>query len=263
MEQICEVLWAAALIFLPLTSFPLLSSYSGALVAPLSLLPFFLLFLLVTLPLIFHRGELPKETIPLIAFFLVAVISCAAAFFFFIPGFKGKAVPAQEIRALFTLAVGLTFYLVTTSWVKSIKRLQNSWKYITIGGILVVAWAGLQAFYIFQQAESYPSWMNQVQSWLSVRSPQYSPRYGRVNGLTYEASWFAHQMVMLYLPIWIAATYHKTSAFKFRFFHISAENVLLVMGVGVFFLSSPRIGLLSIAPDAPIPFLANNPGHLS
>ncbi len=246
LEQVCEVLWAAALIFLPLTSFPLLSTYSGGLVAPLSLVPFFFLFLLVTLPLIFHRGELPKETIPLIAFFLVVVVSCAVAFFFFIPGFKGKAVPAQEIRALFTLAVGLTFYLVTTSWVKSIKRLHNSWKYITIGGILVVAWAGLQAFYIFKQAESYPSWMNQVQSWLSVRSPQYSPRYGRVNGLTYEASWFAHQMVMLYLPIWIAATYHKTSAFKFRLFHISAENVLLVMGVGVFFLSSPRIGLLSL-----------------
>ena len=52
-------------------------------------------------------------------------------------------------------------------------------------------------------------------------------------------------MVMIYLPIWIAATYHKTSAFKFRLFHISAENVLLVFGVGVFFLSSPRIGLLS------------------
>jgi flagellar biosynthesis protein FliR len=114
----------------------------------------------VTLPLVFHRGELPKETIPLIVFFLVALISCAAAFFFFIPGFKGKSVPAQEIRALFTLAVGLTFYLVTTSWVKSVERLQNSWKYITIGGILVVLWASLQGFYILRHAEQYPSWMN-------------------------------------------------------------------------------------------------------
>jgi hypothetical protein len=245
-DQVCELLWAAGLIFLPISSFPLFSSYSGALVAPLSLLPFFILFLLITLPLVFHRGELPKETVPLIVFFLVVVISCAAAYFFFIPGFKGKSIPTQEIRALFTLAVGLCFYLVTTSWVKSIDRLQNSWKYITMGGILVVAWAGIQAFYIFQNADSYPSWMNQVQSWLSVRSPQYSPRYGRVNGLTYEASWFAHQMVMLYLPIWIAATYKKTSAFKIRLFHISAENVLLVAGVVVFFLSSPRIGLISV-----------------
>ena len=147
---------------------------------------------------------------------------------------------------MFTLAVGLTFYLVTTSWVKSIDRLQNSWKYITLGGILVVAWASLQALYIFQHAESYPSWMNKIQSWISVRSPQYSPRYGRVNGLTYEASWFAHQMVMLYLPIWISATYYRTSAFNFRLFRISAENILLVFGVGVFFLSSPRIGLISV-----------------
>lgn len=244
-DMLCEVLWAAALIFLPVSSFPLLSSFYGGLVAPLSLLPFLLLFLLVTLPLIFHRGALPKETLPLIAFFLVAVISCAAAFFFFIPGFKGKTVPGQEIRALLTLAVGLTFYLVTTSWVRSIERLQNSWKYITIGGILVVAWASLQSFYILRHAELYPSWMNQIQSWLSLRSPAYSPRWGRVNGLTYEASWFAHQMVMIYLPIWIAATYQKTSAFKFRLFRISTENILLVFGLGVFVLSSPRIGLLS------------------
>jgi hypothetical protein len=52
-------------------------------------------------------------------------------------------------------------------------------------------------------------------------------------------------MVMLYLPLWMAASYHKTSAFKFRVFHISAENVLLVLGFGAFFLSSPRIGLVS------------------
>jgi hypothetical protein len=241
----CEVLWATALIILPISSFPLLSSYYGGLVAPLSLVPFIILLALVTVPLLFHRGALPRETIPLVAFFLVVVISCAAAFFFFIPGFKGKTVLGQEVRAFLTLAVGCTFYLVTTSWVRSVDRLKNSWKYITIGGILVVAWAGLQSFYIFRNADFYPSWMNQIQSWLSLRSPQYSPRYGRVNGLTYEASWFAHQMVMIYLPIWIAATYHKTSAFNFRLFRISAENVLLVFGLGVFFLSSPRIGLLS------------------
>jgi hypothetical protein len=245
LDILCELLWAVALVFLPISSFPLLSSLYGGLVAPLSLIPFIILLLLVTIPLLFHRGALPMETLPLIAFFLVVIISCAAAFFIFVPGFKGKTVPAQEIRALFTLAVGLTFYLVTTSWIKSVERLQNSWKYITIGGILVVAWASLQAFYILRHADLYPSWMNQIQSWLSLRSPQYSPRYGRVNGLTYEASWFAHQMVMIYLPIWIAANYHKTSAFKFRLFHISAENILLVFGVGVFFLSSPRIGLLS------------------
>jgi hypothetical protein len=240
-----EVLWALALILLPLTSLPLLSSLSGGIVSPPSILPFVILLVLCTLPLIFRKGNLPRETVPLLLFLCVAVVSAAAAFFIYVPGFKGKSFPAQEIRALFTLLVGFTFYLVTTSWVKTSPRLHNTWKYITIGGILAVAWAGLQSFYIFRHYDLYPNWMNQVQSWLAVLSPQYSPRYGRVNGLTYEASWFAHQMVMVYIPIWIAATFHRTSAFRFRILRVSLENILLILGLGVFFMSSPRIGLLS------------------
>ncbi len=95
--------------------------------------------------------------------------------------------------------------------------------------------------------------MSQIQSWLVVRSPSFTTTFGRVNGLTYEASWFAHQMVMIYLPLWIAASYSKTSAFKFRVFHISVENILLVFGLGAFFLSSPRIGLVSFLLDDNLP----------
>jgi O-Antigen ligase len=245
-ERVSEVLWAIALICLPLTSFPLFSSLSGAIVAPFSLLPFFILLVIWSIPMIIRRGELPKETLPLVLFTLAVIISCAAAYFFFIPGFKGKTVPGQEIRALFTLSVGLSFYIVTVTWIKTTEKLNHTWKYITIGGVLSLLWIGIQAFYILRGAEQYPSWMNLIQSWLAVLSPQYSPRYGRVNGLTYEASWFAHQMVMLYLPLWLAASYHKTSAFAFRIFHISLENILLVFGMGAFFLSSPRIGLVSL-----------------
>ena len=245
-ERICEILWAIALICLPLTSFPLLSSLSGGLVAPLSILPFLILLMLWGLPRIIRKGELPKETIPLVIFALVAIISCAAAYFLNIPGFKGKSVPAQETRALITLAVGLTFFLVTTTWVKNIDKLKNSWKYITIGGVISLIWTSVQAFYILQHATAYPHWLNQIQSWLVVKTVAFDPRYGRVSGLTYEASWFDHQMVMIYLPIWFAASFHKTSAFKLRVFHISVENVLLVFGLATFFLSSPRIGLVSL-----------------
>jgi len=245
-EGICEILWAIALICLPLTSFPLLSSLSGGLVAPLSILPFLILLIIWALPLIIYKGELPKETIPLVAFTLVAIISCTAAYFFYIPGFKGKSVPGQEIRALITLAVGITFFLVTTTWVKNPEKLKNSWKYITIGGVISLIWTALQAFFILQHANEYPHWLNQIQSWLVVKSVAFDPRFGRVSGLTYEASWFDHQMVMIYLPIWLAASFHKTSAFKLRIFHISVENVLLVFGLAAFFLSSPRIGLVSL-----------------
>ena len=245
LERIGEILWALALICLPLTSFPFFSSLSGALIAPFSILPFFILLIVWSIPLIIRKGNLPKETIPLVLFTFVVIISCAVAYFFYIPGFKGKSIAGQEFRALFTLAVGLTFFLVTTTWVKTTGKLISSWKYITISGILLLIWAGFQAFFIFKQADHYPSWMNLIQSWFAVLSPAYSPRYGRVNGLTYEASWFAHQMIVLYLPLWMAASYQKTSAFKIRVFRISVENVLLVFGLGAFFLSSPRIGLVS------------------
>jgi hypothetical protein len=245
LERACEVLWAIALICLPITTFPLFSSLSGALVAPLSILPVFLLLLLWVIPFVIRRGKLPKETIPLGVFVLVAIIACAVAYFIYIPGFKDKSVPGQEIRALFTLFVGVTFYLVTTTWLQSSEKLKNTWIYLTIGGIISIFWAGIQAFFILNHAEQYPAWLDQVQSWFVVISPAFSARHGRVNGLTYEASWFAHQMVLVYLPLWLAATYHKTSAFKFRFLRLSLENVLLIFGLGAFFLSSPRIGLMS------------------
>ena len=245
MEKICEIVWAIALICLPLTSFPLLSSLYGGLVAPLSILPFLILLLIWVLPLVIRKGELPKETIPLVVFTLMAIISCAAAYFFYVPGFKGKSLPGQEIRGLITLAVGITFFLVITSWVKNTETLKKSWKYITIGGIISLIWTAIQAYFILRHANEYPYWLNQIQSWFVITPVSFTPKYGRVNGLTYEASWYAHQMVMIYLPIWIAASYHKTSAFKLRVFHISVENVLLVFGLVTFFLSSPRIGLIS------------------
>ncbi len=245
-ERLCEIIWAIGLICLPITSFPLFASLSGGLVAPLSILPFFILLLLSTLPLLIRKGHLPKETLPLAVFTLVAIISCAAAYLFFVPGFKGKTVPGQELRSLFTLAVGITFFLVTATWVKSPGRLKNSWKYITIGGIISLIWAGIQAYFILKHYNSYPGWVEHIESWLVIHSPSFYPNTGRVSGMTYEASWFAHQMVIVYLPIWIAATYHRTSAFSFRIFRLSLENILLVVGLGAFMLSSPRIGLLSL-----------------
>ncbi len=246
LEKLGEILWAIALICLPITSFPLFASLTGAVVAPFSIVPIFILLVIWSIPLILRRGVLPRESIPLVLFTLVAIVSCAAAYFFFIPGFKGKTVFGQETRALFTLAVGLAFFLVTATWLSSGQRFTNSWKYITIGGFLSLLWTGFQAYFVLNHAQNYPSWLIEIQSWLAVISPAFSPRYGRVNGMTYEASWFAHQMVMLYLPLWLASSYYKTSAFKYRIFRLSIENICLALGLIAFFLSSPRIGLISL-----------------
>lgn len=244
-QKILNILWVAALISLPFTSFPLLVNLTGAIVAPLAAIPVFLLILLWFIPYVLRRGALPQETTPVVIFSLIALLACSLAFFLDIPGFKGRTLLGQELRALVTLVIGLAFLFVFSTWPQNEDRLQNTLKWLTIGGIIAMVWTLIQAYYIFLQAYNYPPWVENIQEWLVLQSPYFNARGRRVTGFTYEASWFAHQMVMLYIPLWLAATYQRTSAFKFRFFRLSLENLLLVLGIGLFFLTSPRIGLIS------------------
>ncbi len=244
-QRLLDLLWAAALISLPFTSFPLLVNLTGAIVAPFAAIPVFFLILLWFIPYLLKRGSLPRESVPLVIFGLVALLACAMAFFLSIPGFKGRSIPGQELRALVTLVIGLAFYLAFSAWPQNEVRLQKTCQWLTIGGIIAVVWTLMQAYFIFMQEYQYPDWMLKIQEWLVLQSPYFTARGRRVTGFTYEASWFAHQMVMLYIPLWLAATYLHTSAFKFRLLRLSLENILLVLGVGLFFLTSPRIGLIS------------------
>jgi hypothetical protein len=244
-QNILNILWAAALICLPFTSFPLLVNLTGAIVAPLSAIPVFLLILLWFIPYVLRRGSLPRETSPLVIFTLIALLACSLAFFLDIPGFKGRTLLGQELRALVTLIIGLAFLFVFSTWPQNEERLQKTFRWLTIGGIIAMIWTLVQAYYIFLQAYNYPQWVENIQEWLVLQSPYFNARGRRVTGFTYEASWFAHQMVMLYIPLWLAATYQRTSAFKFRLLRLSLENFLLVLGIGLFFLTSPRIGLIS------------------
>ncbi|HSQ16936.1 MAG TPA: hypothetical protein VLM83_04500, partial [Anaerolineales bacterium] len=104
------------MISLPFTSFPLLVNLTGAIVAPLSAIPVFLLILLWFIPYVLRRGSLPRETSPLVIFTLIALLACSLAFFLDIPGFKGRTLLGQELRALVTLVIGLAFLFVFSTW---------------------------------------------------------------------------------------------------------------------------------------------------
>lgn len=244
-QRLLDSLWAAALISLPFTSFPLLVNLTGAIVAPLAAIPVFFLILIWFIPYVLKRGFIPRESLPLILFILVALLASALAFFLDIPGFKGRTLPGQELRAMVTFVIGLAFYFSFSAWPQNTSRLQKTCQWLTISGIITVIWTLFQAYFIFVQADQYADWMIKIQEWVVFTSPYFATPGSRVTGFTYEASWFAHLMVMLYIPLWLSATYQRTSAFKFRFLRLSMENILLVLGVGLFFLTSPRIGLIS------------------
>jgi O-antigen ligase len=66
-----------------------------------------------------------------------------------------------------------------------------------------------------------------------------------VTGLALEPSWLAHQLNMLYLPFWLAATIRGETAHAHRLWKLSLENALLAGGLLVLYLSLSRVGLLA------------------
>jgi len=237
------IAWAAIFVLLPITSLPLLSRLAGGTsVAPAAFLPIIWLALFWFIPYLIKKGTIPRESIPFIFFISIAIIASAAAFFLNIPPFKDVSVSHEEIRSILTLSVGAAFYLVTASWFsKAQSRLVFVLKWINVSGILVILYAAVQAFFIFRFHSNYPGLLLKFQRLVSTRDLF----IGRITGFAFEPSWLAHQMNLLYLPFWLGATITGTSAYHFRLWKISLENILLLAGLVVVFLAS-RVGTLAI-----------------
>jgi O-antigen ligase len=180
-------------------------------------------------------------TIGLLALVVVALISTAAASFINIPSFKGTSPLRRDLVSLLTLGVGVCFYLVSSTWPQTECRLRLTLQLVNWSGLVMLVWALAQGYFWYRQ-ESIPQIMNDIQSVVSLQGFYYH----RANGFAYEPSWFGHQLNMVYLPLWLAATLQRYSAHRFRLFYISFENILLGLGLVAFFLSSSRIGLLAI-----------------
>jgi len=153
---------------------------------------------------------------------------------------------SQEIEAFLTLGIGIAFYLVFAAWPKDEVRLQRTLRWISIGGFLHLVWCLTQLQLILTNTSNHPNWVLKIQSILVFQPENIFTGFPRVSGLTFEPSWFAHQMVLIYIPLWLAASLTKQSAFRKWFLGISVENILLVWGTVTFFFSSPRISLLGL-----------------
>ncbi len=232
--------WAITMVGLPLTSFPLLTGLTGAMVAPFSAIPLAILVVAWFIPFFLRRGQLPKEVVPLVLFVLLAFGLAGYSMFLNVDIFKDKTVLDQTIRAFIPLIIGVAFYFVTTSWHKTTLDLRRTLQFITIGGILVLIWCVATEIILYILNRPYPPIMTSLLHLLATQGNVLDS--GRLAGLTREPSWLAHQLNVLYLPLWFAATYQRTSVFP-RLWKISLENVLLAIGCAVFFLTSPRVSL--------------------
>jgi hypothetical protein len=242
--RLCRTLWACALVLLPISSLPWLAKISSAVsVAPPSVLFLLVLAVVWLLPNWLRGGWLPFEVKPYLLWVIVGVVSWLAAFFIAIPPFHGRSILSEGVETWVTLLMGLATYLTTSAWLSARpENLPTALRWINLGGIVMLAWALVQAFYVIFFHSQFPAALFRIQSMISS-SPN-TLYVGRVTGLAFEPSWLGHQLCLVYLPLWLSATLSGCSAHR-KLGRISVENVLLVLGVGVLYFSFARMSWVS------------------
>ena len=248
MKQLCErlsslkvwdLLWALIVLLLPLTSVPFIVRLvrSDVVAAPSGiLLPLFLAGWCI--PLIISGRSLSENASPLILFVLTGICATLISFFRTIPDYKGHSPVSPSASAVLTVLVGFSFYLASLLRHGDRKRLVSTFRLLDISGAVVCLWTLAQAFFWYKD-QRYPEWMKDIQFMLSIGS-LYRQRFV---GFTLEPSWLAHQLNLLYLPFWFAASVTGFSAFRFRKGPLTIERILFCTGALVLFLTLSRVGL--------------------
>ncbi len=250
-----EAAWALLVLTLPVTSSPPLAKWSGAsTVAPLATVPLMWLIITWFVPYLLGRGRLSRLTLPFLAFLSAALLASLAAHFIEIPSFKGKSVFSQESQALLTLAIGAAFYLTAATWLRNEARFKVTLQLLNLSGFALILWSLAQAYIIWFRDARFPETIVQLQDWISVGRLFKA----RVTGFAYEPSWLGHQLNILYLPVWLAASLERASAHRLRLFRVTVENVLFAGGFLVLLVSFSRIGILAFLMVVTYLFLKGN-----
>lgn len=242
-----STLWFLVMVGLPLTTFPPLFRLTGAIVAPFSAIPLAILLLVWLVPYLLERGTFPAEVVPYLYFILVALLVTALSFF--LNGYyaRGKDFFDQSLRAFFTVAISLSFYLMVAAFPRDVRTLRQIMSLINIGGLLLILWTVMEIVVLRTRPRvtDMPDFIRMIRNTLAIQSPSmiYTTR---VTGFAYEPSWFVRQFNLLLLPIWMAAAFQRESIYKFRLWFLRVEDLLLAAGLFVFGASSPRIGLVAL-----------------
>ena len=245
LEYTYVVVWSTAIVALPITSFPLLKKWSGAsTVAPPTMALFLLLALIWFVPYLLRCGKIPLEGRPL-GYLIAAVgLSWALSCFYNIPSYRGKSVLTEGPSALLTFSMALAAYLIPAAYLSRKKEyIRLTLVLINISGAILLGWSLVQGVFTLLLESRYPPVMLAIQQFFSSRLG--SLIWARVTGFAYEPSWLAHMLNMVYLPIWLASTFKKISVHRFRLWKVTIENVLLLAGIIVLFISISRVGVLS------------------
>ena len=232
--------WYLLVLLLPISSMPIVAKILGSSsVASPSIIFLGILVIIWFIPKLFSGIVFPKDVIPFLFFILCAIASTLLSWWLNIPPYKGIAIIKTNIQAVFTLAIGAGFYIISSTFVKDEAALRTTYKLINWSGLVMLAWGAMQAISWFGY-NRYPAWMFDLQGIISSRVLYRQ----RINAFAIEPSWWAHMLNVVYIPIWLASTVKKISYHSFRIGILTFENILLVGSVIGLILTFSRVGLL-------------------
>lgn len=250
-ENLSKLLWYGLILLLPITSFPLIVRLVGSDVVGL---PSGLLLLVLAVvwyvPWLLKNRRFPRIYLPLLAFVLAALLSTSLALLRWTPFVSTSTVAAEGIKSVVTLAIGVGMFFVATEWLRQPGQIQTTLRLLNYSALVVLLWS-LAQIIVYVRMGSLPYWFYVVQGIFST-GKFYDVR---VTGLALEPSWYAHQLNMLYLPYWFAATIHGYSAHRRRFLkRFSWENGLLLLGLAGLVMTRSRVGYLAFMAMALVYF---------
>ena len=149
--------------------------------------------------------------------------------------------PGRELRALSTLLIGVGFFLVAAMLPRGRAQIVGSLRWIYAGAMAMLAYSGFQIARLPYSYNPVPERLVAFHRLFSIRDPLRS----RVTGFAFEPSWLGDQLVLLYLPLFLASVWLAYSAFSSRRRRWSVELLLLLIGVVVLFFSFARLAWLA------------------
>lgn len=197
-------LWTCLVLAVPVSATPLLDLGSGTLARPLAAFPAGALLLLALFRICVLRQR-PRglgEGFPLLAVFTAYAVLSGLVLVQLEPEeiFKGQS-PFQSLtRALLTWLVGGTFYFIARTQLRTASDVRRTIRLLFFGVAASVAFAGLQVLAIVQRGDM----LRIVQKITDLFAVHYDGLGNRAQGMTFEPSWLATQIIVLVMPALIA-----------------------------------------------------------
>jgi O-antigen ligase len=146
--------------------------------------------------------------------------------------------------------IGVSVYLVTVTISRDRRRLEASlrWLYIALGITLFLS--VIQICSIVFEKPLYDQ-LNEIQRMFSLRNL----RKGRVSGFAYEPSWFADQLVVLWIPFVLGGLLAGNRILSTRRYGILFEILLLIIASAALAFTYSRGGVASFLFSVGLTFI--------